>query len=72
MCLMNFISAIIGLLICLCFNVQFSQPYKRDAIAKILHTFNWDCVIIITYIIYIIYNQLLCQELMLENLYGVS
>jgi hypothetical protein len=41
---MTFTSVVFSPLTVLCFNVQISQPYKSDGIAKILHTFNEDCL----------------------------
>jgi len=37
---LNFISAVFSLLISLYFNVQISQPYRIDGVAKILRYFN--------------------------------
>jgi hypothetical protein len=42
--LMNFAPPVFSLLTSLCFNVQISQPYKSDGIAKIFYTFNPDCL----------------------------
>jgi len=41
---MNFISAVSTLVIPLCPNVENSQTYKSDIIAKILHNFNQNCL----------------------------
>jgi hypothetical protein len=43
-CLMNSISNLFRLHTSFCFNVQISQPYKSDGIAKILYSFNRDCL----------------------------
>jgi len=40
---MNFVSVVFSL-ISLCLNVHISQPYKSHGTAKILYTFNRDCL----------------------------
>jgi hypothetical protein len=42
--LINLLFAVFGLLIPLSLKVQISQPCKSDETAKILYTFNRDCV----------------------------